>query len=152
METKQENDKPVSTWQTFFERNIRLPDPALGLDGPSAPVEISFGGKSTRPRQVCRRVKLAGKVWTTRGSYLMTFDGSPAASDQPACQSDQDSPSWSKEKTANSLSLLQTDGAAWDGFSIEGANRMMSFDAGEIEMTADGEKTHSEKAAEPPDL
>ena len=29
---------------------------------------------------------------------------------------------------------------------------MMEFDAGEIDMTADGEKTHPEKAAEPPDL
>ena len=29
---------------------------------------------------------------------------------------------------------------------------MMAFDAGEFDMTADGEKTHTEKAAEPPDL
>ena len=48
--------------------------------------------------------------------------------------------------------LFQNDGAAWDEFSIEGVKNMMAFDAGEIDMTADGEKTHPEKAAEPPDL
>ena len=53
-----------------------------------------------------------------------------------------------KNKGAAGLLFYQGDGAAWDEFTVEGAREMMSFDAGEFELTATGEKP-AEKPAEP---
>ena len=57
-----------------------------------------------------------------------------------------------RAEAKGTLTLFQNDGAAWEEFSIAGADEMMSFDAGEFEMTANGEKPGETKAAEPPDL
>ncbi len=89
------------------------------------------------------------KRWTA-GSYLRPGDGLRLRriSQRLQCVKVR----VDKGKVARCLTFSRTDGAAWDEFSIEGVKNMMAFDAGEIDMTADGEKTHPEKAAEPPDL
>ena len=84
------------------------------------------------------------------GSYLVTDDGLRLR--RISQRANLKTAKLVKGKAANLLTFSQTDGAAWDEFSIEGIRNMMAFDAGEIDMTADGEKTHPEKAAEPPDL
>lgn len=145
-ETKEEDGKPVSTWQTFFERNIRMPHPTLGLS-PAVPVEINLAENPLDPGKP-QKVSLAAS-YDDRGSYLATTDGLRLR--RISERANLTAASLSKGKTANSLSLHQSDGAAWDEFSVEGARNMMAFDAGEIDMTADGEKAHTEKAAEPPD-
>jgi hypothetical protein len=148
VETSQEDGKQVSTWQTFFERNIRKPDPALALESAGAPVEISLMDNPLTPG-VPQKVKLAAS-FDEKGSYLTTADGLRLRqiSERPALKAVR----LTKGKTANSLLFYQTDGAAWDEFSIEDAKNMMAFDAGEFEMTATGEKPNTEKAPEPPDL
>ncbi len=148
VETKQEDDKQVSTWQTFFERNIRAPDPALGLENPVDPVEIGLvenpliSGKQPR-------IKLTS-THDDKGSYLAAADGLRLR--QISQRSLVIETKLKKGKTADGLTFFQNEAATWDEFSIEGVKNMMAFDAGEIDMTADGEKTHPEKAAEPPDL
>ena len=148
LETKQEEGKPVSTWQTFFERDVHAPDPALGLDEPGAPVEISLVENPLDPGKP-QKVKLQAKV-DDGGSYLTISDGLRLR--RISQRANLRTAKVVKGKSANSLTFFQNDGAAWDEFSIEGTKNMMAFDAGEIDMTADGEKTHPEKAAEPPDL
>ena len=91
-----------------------------------------------------------GAGFDDKGSYLSTADGLHLR--RISQRSNLVATKLSKSKTAGNLTLFQNDVAAWDEFSIEGAKNMMAFDAGEIDMTADGEKTHPEKAAEPPDL
>ena len=148
VETKQENDKQVSTWQTFFERNIRAPDPALGLENPADPVEVDLvenpliSGKQPR-------IKLTA-THDDKGSYLAGADGLRLR--QISQRSLVIETRLKKGKATDGLTFFQNDAATWEEFSIEGAKNMMAFDAGEIDMTADGEKTHPEKAAEPPDL
>ena len=53
------------------------------------------------------------------------------------------------DKTTGALMFFQTDGAAWDQFSIKGAKEIASFDAGDFEIDAAGEKPNAEKAPEP---
>jgi hypothetical protein len=146
--TKEENGKQVSTWQTFFERNIRAPDPALGLESPSVPIEINLVENPLEPGKP-QKVKLAAG-FDGKGSYLTTADGLRLR--QISQRANLKAVKLTKGKTGNSLTFFQTDGAAWDEFSIEGARNMMAFDAGEFEMTATGEKPVTEKAPEPPDL
>jgi hypothetical protein len=145
VETKEEDGQPVSTWQTFFERNIRAPDPAPGLENPSASVQISLAPNPLEPGKL-QTVSLAA-AFDDKGSYLTTADGLRLRqiSQQPNLRSAK----LEKSKDANGLTFFQSDTAAWDEFSIEGAKNMMAFDAGEFELTATGEKPVTEKAPEP---
>ncbi len=147
VETKEENGKPVSTWQTFFERNIRMPKPRLVLS-PGIPVEINLAENPLNPGK--REKMNLSASFDDKGSYLTTTDGLRLR--RISQRADLTSAKLSKGKTANALAFYQSDRAAWDEFSIEGAQNMMAFDAGEFEMTADGEKRHPAKAAEPPEL
>ena len=148
VETKEENGKKVSTWQTFFERNIRPPDPEMGLDKPALPVRMSLVENPLSPGKP-PEVKLIA-TFDDKGSYLTTADGLRLrrVGQFPNLKAAK----VTSGTRANRLAFYQFDGAAWDEFSIEGAKNMMEFDAGEFEMTAIGEKTHAEKAVEPPDL
>ncbi len=148
VETKEENGKPVSTWQTFFEREIRPPDPALGLENPPVPIQISLVENPLSPGKL-PKIKLTAS-FDDKGSYLTTADGLHLR--QIGQLTNLKAAKLTGGTTADKLALFQSDGAAWDEFSIEGAKNMMEFDAGEFEMTADGEKTPAAKPAEPPDL
>ena len=149
VETKEEDGKAVSTWQTGFERDIAPPDPALGLEkNPPAPCEVNLVENPLSPGKPPKlRLKAVGGE---NGSYLTTGDGLRLR--QISERAHVGAARVVKGDTANSVTFYQHDGAAWDVFTIEGVRSMMEFDAGEIETTADGEKTHPEKAAEPPDL
>ena len=148
VETKQENDKQVSTWQTFFERNIRAADGPAITAGVHA-VTIALAENSLTPGKP-QNAKLSARK-DGNGGYLTDADGLGLRriSENPNLR-------WvilQKAGPANRLAYFQYDGAVWDEFSIEGARNIMAFDAGEIEMTANGEKAHPAKAtAEPPDL
>ena len=147
VETKEEDGKPVSTWQTFFEHHIRPNDPALGLDNPAAPVELPLVDNPLTSGKA--KAKLIA-TFDEKGSYLTTTEGLRLR--RISQRANLNEVRLMKDKAPGGLALYQFDGAAWDEFSIEGARNMMEFDAGEFEMTADGEKLHPEKAAEPPDL
>ena len=155
VESKEENGQRISTWQTFFERNIGPPDVALGLGSPltvnlrSAEIEIPLVENPLAPGKHAR-VKLMAVCGDGVGSYLATSDGLRLR--QIGQGSALIAVKLAKAKIVNNLALFQSDWAAWDEFSIAGAQNMMEFDAGEFEMTADGERTHAEKPAEPPDL
>ena len=142
VETREEAGKPVSTWQTFFERNVRPPDPTLGLDGPTAPVEINLVENPLDPGKP-QKVKL-GASYDDEGSYLTTADGLRLR--RISQRVNLEKVKLVKGKSATDLTFFQNDGAAWDEFSIEGARNMMAFDAGEIDMTADGEKDSPRKS------
>jgi hypothetical protein len=148
LETKEEDGKQISTWQTFFERNIRAPDPALGLETPPVAVEISLVDNPLDPGKP-QKVKLSAG-FDAKGSYLTAADGLRLR--QISQRANLQAAKLVRGKTANSLTFYETDGSAWDEFSIQGARNMMAFDAGEFEMTAAGEKPVTEKAPEPPDL
>ncbi len=174
----------VSEWKTFFERSIRRPDPALGLDLPA-----SGGGSATAkaPPTVVEQSLVKnpllgrGKIATAKlsagfndkGSYLeSSADGGlrlRKISERPhllAVKMVKGAPvaTAEKEKTAlnattatgsgkeGTLTFYQFDGAAWDVFSITGANQLMAFDAGEFELTATGEKLPEGEPKEPRDL
>jgi hypothetical protein len=148
VETKEEDGRKVSTWQTFFERNIRAPDAALGLAGPPVPVELRLVENPLEPGKPQTVSLTAG--FDAKGSYLTTARGLRLRqiSQRPHLQGAKLMPG----KAVDSLTFFETDVAAWDEFSIKGANQMMAFDAGEFELTAAGEKPPPEKAPEPPDL
>ncbi len=154
VESKEEDGKRISTWQTFFERNIRPPDAKLGLgdmlevNTASPEVEIVLTENPLAPGKHERTKVIAAR--DPVGSYLETSDGLRLR--QIGKSFYLRAVELAKGKTANSLAFYQSDGAAWDEFSIEGVKNMMEFDAGEFEMTADGEKTHTAKPAEPTDL
>jgi hypothetical protein len=145
VETKEEDGQPVSTWQTFFERNIRAPDPGLGLEGPAIPVEISLIANPLDPGKP-QKMRLAA-AFDDKGSYLTSVDGLRLRqiSQQPNLRAAK----LERGKLTDSLTFLQSDTAAWDEFSIEGAGNTMAFDAGDFELTATGEKPLTEKAPEP---
>ena len=146
-ETKEEDGKSVSTWQTFFERNIRIFGPRPGLN-PGVPLEMTLVENPLDPGKL-QKASLSAS-FDAHGSYLTTADGLRLR--RISQRANLLAAKLLKGKVASSLTLYESDGAAWDEFSIEGAKNMMEFDAGEFEMTADGEKTHAEKTAEPPDL
>ena len=155
VESKEEDGKRISTWQTFFERNIRPPDAKLGLGdvvsavhNTSTEVEIALAENPLIPGKRERAKVIA--ACDPAGSYLATSEGLRLR--QIGKSSYLRAVKLAKGNTEDSLTFFQSDGAAWDEFSVERANNMMAFDAGEIEMTDDGEKGHPEKAAEPPDL
>ncbi len=144
-ETTKEGDKAVSTWTTFFENSIHSAFMPAGPDNTplTAQTEITLVENPLAPGKP-ERLKLSA-TFDAKGSYL-TADGLRLRqiSQRPNLRAVK----LAKNKAANALTLYQYDGAAWDEFSIEGAHEMMSFDAGEIELTATGEKP-SEKATEP---
>ena len=150
-ETKQEGEKTVSTWETFFERSIHsVTTEEWADDSPDSAtqIEIVLADNPLTPGKP-RRLK----VIATRGSdggYLSTSNGLllRRISERPNLLRTR----LTKGKMPGTLLFFQSDGAATDEFSISGVRNIMEFDAGEFEMTADGEKTHTEKAAEPPDL
>ena len=150
VETKEEDGKQISTWQTFFERNLRPDDPIWGQEEPTAFVQIGLVENPLDPGKP-QRVKLSAD-FDDKGSYLTTADGLRLRRISERANLKAVRLRAANLKAPHGLSLFQNDGAAWDEFSIEGAKNMMAFDAGEFEMTVDGEKTHTEKAAEPPDL
>lgn len=146
VETKEENGKPVSTWQTFFERNIRTSEAGTPTD--VAPVEISLVENPLTPGKP-QKLRLTA-TFDAKGSYLTAENGLKLrrVSERANLQNVR----VTKGKSAGSLAFFQYDGAATDEFSITGTHHIMEFDAGEIEMTATGEKPVDTKAAEPPDL
>ena len=143
--TTQEGDKAVSTWSTFFENSIHLAYTPTGPDNAplAAQAEVALVENPLSPGKP-ERVKLAAS-FDAKGSYLATADGLRLrqVSQRPNLRAVK----LARTKGAN-LAFYQGDGAAWDEFSIEGAREMMSFDAGEFELTATGEKP-AEKPAEP---
>ncbi len=145
-ETTKEGDKTVSTWTTFFENSIHPNFTPIGTDNAplTAQTEITLVENPLAPGKP-ERLKLAA-TFDAKGSYLATADGLRLRqiSQRPNLRAVK----LAKNKAANALTFYQGDGAAWDEFSIEGAREMMSFDAGDLELTATGEKT-PEKAAEP---
>ncbi|MBV9128115.1 MAG: hypothetical protein JO117_08530 [Verrucomicrobia bacterium] len=154
-ETKQEGAQAVSEWKTFFERSIRRPDPALGLEDPataSAPspvVELTLvknplAGRGKRAAG--SNVTKLRASFDEKGSYLETTDGLRLRkiSERPHLRAVKliKAPAAANAAAAGggALTFYQTDGAAWDEFLITGAQRLMAFDAGEFELTATGEK------------
>ena len=150
-ETREENGKAVSTWQTVFERNIRVPDPASGLDDPAtakpaaAAVEIALDENPLSPGKH-PRAKFAAAL-DEKGSYLATADGLRLR--QISQRAHLRAVRLAKDKEGGGLSFFQTDGAAWDQFSVRGARRVIEFDAGEFEIDAAGERPNAEKAPDP---
>lgn len=155
LETKQENGQPVSEWKTFFERSIRRPDPALGLEDPatakaaSPVVELPLARNPLEPGKRQSGRLRAG--FDEKGSYLETADGLRLRqiSERPNLRAVK----LVKGKAAGALTFYQTDGAAWDEFALTGVPAsLMAFDAGEFELTATGEKHPEGAATEPRDL
>jgi hypothetical protein len=151
METKDEGSKQISTWETFFERNIRAPDPALGLEdpttakAPSPVVEMTLAENELSPGKPAKAKLTAG--FDDKGSYLTAADGLRLR--KIGERANLRAVKLARAKALGSLSFFQTDGAAWDEFSIAGADKIMSFDAGEFELTATGEKPAESKPPEP---
>ncbi len=150
-ETKQEDGKTISTWQTFFERNIGPADPALGrmdesiAKAASAPVEVTLEENPLSPGKHPHAKFTA--TTDEKGSYLATADGLRLR--QVSTREHLRTARLTKDKEGNGLSLFQTDGAAWDQFAIRGAKKVIEFDAGEFEIDAAGEKPVAEKAPDP---
>ena len=155
VESKEENGKKISTWQTFFERNIGPPSAALGLGNPlpvlgdwrSAEIEVTLVANPLSPPDEHTQAKLVA-LCDGAGTYLATSDGLRLR--QISQKYNLRTIKLTKGEAADSLRFFQSDGAAWDEFSIKGVKEMMAFDAGEFELTATGEKP-AEKAAEPLD-
>ena len=144
-ENSKEGEKTVSTWSTFFENAIHLAYVPVGPDNAplTAQTEIALVENPLSPGKP-ERVKLAA-TFDAKGSYLATADGLRLR--QISQRTNLRAVKLARNKGAN-LSFYQGDGAAWDEFTVEGAREMMSFDAGEVELTATGEKP-AEKAVEP---
>lgn len=143
--------QPVSEWKTFFERNIRRPDPTLGLDetAPSPVLELPLAKNPLEPGKPQRARLRAG--FDTAGSYLETADGLrllpvSARPNLRAARLARD------PKSPDRLLFTQFDGAAWDVFGVTGPSRaLVSFDAGEFELTTDGERRPEPPTDEPRD-
>ncbi len=147
VETKEQNGKPVSTWQTFFERNIRTVNPLTGPDeaGATPTVEVALDENPLSPGKH-ERVSFTG-TFDEKGSYLSTADGLRLR--QISQRTHLVAVKLAEDKTGGGLSFFQNDGAAWDQFSIRGIKKIVNFDAGEFEIDAAGEKPVAEKAPEP---
>jgi hypothetical protein len=143
-ETKQENGQPVSTWKTFFERDIHLADP---LPGPAAPVPLTLVSNPLEPGKPSKVSLVA--AFDAKGSYLATSDGLRlrTISNRPGLTAVR----LAAGKEPGTLLFWQSDGAAWDEFHISDARRMMRFDAGEFEWAGNAEKLPAGQAPEPPD-
>lgn len=140
VDAKQEDGQPVSTWQTVFERNIRRPELP-----PAAPaVEVALEENPLSPGKPSHAHLTAG--FDPAGSYLQTADGLRLRriSDRLGLSAAR------LVRGAKGLTFLQFDGAAWDEFSISGTSAMMTFDAGDFDVTGAGEKP-AQKPTEPPD-
>ena len=151
VETKEENGKTVSTWQTVFERNIGPTDPALGRMDEAmakavfAPVDVALEENPLAPGKH-PHAKFTATL-DEKGSYLATADGLRLR--QISQREHLRAVKLIKDKDGAGLSLYQTDGAAWDQFAIRGARKVVEFDAGEFEIDAAGEKPVAEKAPDP---
>lgn len=151
MDTKEQNGKPVSTWQTFFERNIRAFGPLAGSEdapaakGMSPTVDVTLDENPLLPGKH-DHVGLVG-AFDENGSYLSTADGLRLR--QISQRVGLLAAKLAEDKTGGGLKFYQNDGAAWDEFSIKGAKKIVGFDAGEFEIDAAGEKPVAEKAPEP---
>ena len=150
-ETKEEGGKTVSTWQTFFERNISPPDAALGLGDVTAAKPAPVSVDITLEENPLSPGKHPHARFTAttdeKGSYLATADGLRLR--QVSTREHLRAARLTKDKDGGGLSLFQTDGAAWDQFAIRGARKVIEFDAGEFEIDAAGEKPVAEKAPDP---
>ena len=146
LESKEEEGHPVSTWKTFFERNIRQPAPPVA-GTKEEPVEINLDENPLTPGKEQKIGLIA--TFDAKGSYLATKDGLRLR--QISDRSHLENAYLAEGKPPNPINFFQYDGAATDVFSITGARRIMAFDAGEFELTATGEKPAG-KAVEPPDL
>ena len=144
--TTQEGEKTVSTWNTFFENSIHPAFVPLGSDNApmTAQMEIALVENPLSPGKP-ERLKLAA-TFDAKGSYLATADGLRLR--QISQRTNLRAVKLGKNKGAAGLAFYQGDGAAWDEFGVEGLKEMMSFDAGEFELTATGEKP-AEKPADP---
>ena len=152
METNEEDGKQVSTWKTFFEKTINLFEPSLGLNWialattPAPAVEITLAENPLSPGKP-ERAKLTA-TFDEKGGYLATSDGLRLR--QVSQRAHLRAVKLVKDKAVSALTFYQTDGAAWDEFSIKGAKEIAGFDAGEFEITGAGvEKTNDAKAPEP---
>ena len=170
VETRQEaGGQTVSEWKTFFERSIRRPDPALGLENPPSPpavIEISLLKNPLLGRGKSATAKVSAG-FDEKGSYLESNDGLRLRkiSERPhlvgvklvkgapvPATTENEKPAAGSGDKKDGLTFYQSDGAAWDVFSITGANAMMAFDAGEFELSATGEKLPEGEPKEPRDL
>lgn len=140
VDAREENGQPVSTWQTVFERNIRRPEPPPA----TRPVDLALGENPLSPGRPSH-VHLSA-AFDAEGSYLQTVDGLRLRR-----ISDRSHLTAAWLVRGEGLAFFQTDAAASDEFSIAGASEMMTFDAGEIELTPAGEKPPP-AAPEPPGL
>lgn len=147
VEAKEEDGHPTSTWQTFFERNIRT-TPDAGAPAGGGVVEISLAENPLNPGKP-QKLRLTAS-FDAKGSYLATEGGLRLR--RISERANLESARVARGKTPGGLTFVQSDGAATDEFSIAGTRNIMEFDAGEFEMSADGEKPNETKAAEPPDL
>ncbi len=151
VDTKEQNGKPVSTWQTFFERNIRAVDPVTGSEDAAAAkeasptVDVALEESPLAPGKH-EHVGLTG-AFDEKGSYLSTADGLRLR--QISQRAHLLTVKLSEDKAGGGLKFYQNDGAAWDQFSIRGVKKIVGFDAGEFEIDAAGEKPVAEKAPEP---
>ncbi len=150
-DTKEEGGKTVSTWQTFFERNIGPADPALGrTDEPAAKAASALVDVTLEENPLSPGKHPHAKFTATtdeKGSYLATADGLRLR--QVSTREHLRIAKLTKDKDGGGLSLFQTDGAAWDQFAIHGVRKVIEFDAGEFEIDAAGEKPVAEKAPDP---
>ena len=150
IDTKEQNGKPVSTWQTFFERNIRADDPSAGAEsaaakGTAPAVEITLDENPLLPGKH-EHINLTG-TFDEKGSYLSTSDHLRLR--QVSQRAHLQAAKLTQDKTEGGLLFYQSDGAAWDEFSIKGAKKIIGFDAGEFEIDAAGEKPVAENAPAP---
>ena len=145
-ENSKEGEKTVSTWSTFFENAVHPAYVPVGPDNAplTAQTEIALVENPLSPGKA-ERVKLAA-TFDARGSYLATADGLRLR--QVSQRSNLHAVKLARNKGTAGLLFYQGDGAAWDEFTVEGVREMMSFDAGEVELTTTGEKP-AEKSVEP---
>ena len=145
-ENSREGEKAVSTWSTFFENAIHPAYVPVGPDNAplTAQTEIALVENPLSPGKP-ERLKLAA-AFDAKGSYLATADGLRLR--QISQRANLRAVKLARNKGAAGLLFYQGDGAAWDEFTVEGVREMMSFDAGEFELTATGEKP-AEKPVEP---
>lgn len=147
-EMKVEGEEILEKERVDGDRDLRT---ALGLDEnvPSPVVELPLAKNPLEPGKPQRARLRAG--FDVHGSFLETADGLrllpvSTRTDLRAARLVRD------PKDANRLLFYQFDGAAWDVFSITGVPKaLVGFDAGEFELTADGERHPLPPTEEPRD-
>ncbi len=134
VETKEENGKPVSTWQTFFERNIRRCDPTrvrMTLRKGAAPtVEIRWSKTRLQPGKH-EAVELTG-TFDAKGSYLTTSDGLRLR--QISQRAHLLAATLTQDKTSVDCCSTRTTERRGTNFRSKARRHDGSFDAGEFEI------------------